>query len=195
MCRFQSLYCWLRVIFGSPGRHLGLPAVLYPCMAQGAHKILWSIAPHPSSSLTDGQLQRIPQALRNGRAQKRKRPGPWFTALTRTAPWPGTLVETLYKWKRNFCCVCLLKPLAYQITILSIILQAALRTFWSLRDNSESCGPWASTLVSPSFLGVLACATGLLRTNCWFYRWSFPWSPTPVWFLLLLIFCPSRSGE
>lgn len=146
----------------------------------------WSVAEDPAEDS---------EALRNGRAQKRKRPGPWFTALTRTAPWPGTLVETLYKWKRNFCCVCLLKPLAYQITILSIILQAALRTFWSLRDNSESCGPWASTLVSPSFLGVLACATGLLRTNCWFYRWSFPWSPTPVWFLLLLIFCPSRSGE
>lgn len=61
MCRFQSLYCWLGVIFGSPGRHLGLPPVLYPCMDQGAHKILWSIAPRPSSSLTDGQLQRIPQ--------------------------------------------------------------------------------------------------------------------------------------
>lgn len=31
---------------------------------------------------------------------------PDLTALMRTAPWPGTPVETLYEWKRNFCCVC-----------------------------------------------------------------------------------------
>lgn len=75
MCRFQSLYCWLGVIFGSPGRHLGLPPVLYPCMDQGAHKILWSIAPRPSSSLTDGQLQRIPQRTPkpSGMAEHKKR--------------------------------------------------------------------------------------------------------------------------
>ena len=56
------------------------PAVLYPCMAQGAHKILWSTAPRPSSSLTDGQLQRIqqrtPRPSGMAEPQKRKRQGP-----------------------------------------------------------------------------------------------------------------------
>ena len=65
---------------------------------------------------------------------------PDLTALMRTAPWPGTPVETLYEWKRNFCCVCLLKQLAYQITILATVLWAALRTFWSLRDNQSNEG-------------------------------------------------------
>lgn len=65
---------------------------------------------------------------------------PDLTALMRTAPWPGTPVETLYEWKRNFCCVCLLKQLPYQITVLATVLWAALRTFWSLRDNQSKEG-------------------------------------------------------
>ena len=94
LCRFQSLYRWLGVIFGSPGRHqaphLGLPAVLCPCVAQGAHKTLWSTAPRPSSSLTDGQLQGTQQrTLRSSgmaEPQKRKVLGPRLNCIDENCP-------------------------------------------------------------------------------------------------------------
>lgn len=180
---FQSLYCWLGVIFGSPGGTLDFscivslhgPGCSQDSLVHSSPPVFfsdwWSVAEDPTEDS---------KALRNGRAQKRKRPGPWFTALMRTAPWPGTLVETLYKWKRNFCCVCLLVISLSDYYTFHYSPSSLENFFWSLRDNSESCGPWASTLVSPSFLGVLACTTGLLRTNCWFYRWSFPWSPNSL---------------
>ena len=63
---------------------------------------------------------------------------------------------------------------------------------------TESCW-WACDFgparLSPSFLGVPARAMGLLRADFWFCHWSFPWSLITVWFLLLLTFCPARSGE
>lgn len=173
-------------------------------------------APHPLSSLTAGQMQRIQQrTLRpSGMAepQKRKGMGPWLTVSRRAAHWPGTPAETLYEWEISFCCVWhyLLKQLAYQVIILPTVLWAGLGTFRSLSDKqshvrwacdfgqSESCW-WACDFglapLSPSFLGVPARAMGLLRADFWFCRWSFPWSLITVWFLLLLTFFPARSGE
>ena len=145
MCRFQSLYCWPEIIFGSPGRHQA-PHLLYCILAWlkvltrlfgpqlPARLLLWLMVscrgssrglqgPQEWQSHKKGSV-RVPDLLH------------WWEL----PPWPGTPVDILYKWKRNFCCVCLLKLLSYQTNILSTVLQAALRTFWSLRDSQSHVG-------------------------------------------------------
>lgn len=175
------------------------PAVLYPCMAQGAHKTLWSTAPCPSSSLTDGQLQRIQQRTPRPSGmvepQKRNLQGPWLTALMRTAPLTSNTCWNFIQMKEKLLLCLFIEAVVLSDYYTYHCSPSSLENFLELERQSESHGPWASMLLSPSFLGVLACATGLPRTDFWFYRWSFPWSPIPVWFLLLLIFCLSRSGE